>query len=274
MTAAHFGAIVQAETRKLLSRSSARFGLGFALVVGFAIPLFAALFRYLATQSVQDPSMVPPMDPSYVVYATLYLRNFFLMRIVLIMVAALSFAGEFQSRTLREDVLRPVHRSAMLLAKWAALVVWIAISLVFTLLPATAFSIAAWGTGGDWTDVLLGWVATLLSDAGFAALALAMAVVLRSVAGTMVGMFLFYFANVGLGFALAAISAFPFLDLPQFVRDAATGAGPYLPPAAYDVWQGASPGAAWSIEGFAALLIYGTLSWIVADRVFSRIDVP
>lgn len=274
MTGPHFFAVVSAEIRKLFSRSSTRFGVLFAILLGLGVPLTAGFFRWVAEQAMDQPGQLQGLDPSYVVYATLYIRNFFLMRIILIMVGALSLAGEYQTRTLREDVLRPVHRSVLLFAKWLALVAFIAVTLVVTLAPATALSVVAWGTAGDWQHVLLGWLATLACDAGFAALVLAVAVVLRSVAGTMVGMFLFYFANVALGWALIIVANLPFLQLPTWARDAMANVGPYLPPAAYDAWTGASPASEFAATGFGALAVYGLLAYVVADRVFARIDVP
>jgi ABC-type transport system involved in multi-copper enzyme maturation permease subunit len=274
MTGPHFVAVVSAEIRKLFSRSSARFGVLFAVLLGLGVPLTAGFFRWIAEQAMDKPGQLQAIDPSFVVYATLYIRNFFLMRIILIMVGALSLAGEYQSRTLREDVLRPVHRSVLLFAKWLALDVFILVTLVMTVAPATALSMVAWGTDGDWKHVMLGWLATLACDAGFAALVLALAAILRSVAGTMVGMFLFYFANVALGWALLIVANLPFLQLPDWAREALANVGPYLPPAAYDAWTGASPYSEFVGTGFGALAVYSVLSYILADRVFARIDVP
>ena len=283
MTAAHFFAIVSAETRKLFSRSSARFGLAFAVFVGLGVPLGRGILRLIemrigSSLAASDPSAgapsYAPIDPAYVVYATLWLRNFFFMRIILIMMGALTMAGEFQARTLREDVLRPVPRSAVFAAKWLALVAWIGATLLLTYSSASLLSLVAWGTSGSWLETTEGFVATLVCDSAFAVLVLMTAIALRSVAGTMVAMFLFYFVNVAIGFGLLLVANLPISAIPEWGRDAATKAGPWLPSSAYDAWTGANPYADWSWQGFVSLGILFVVSWAIADRVFARVDVP
>jgi ABC-type transport system involved in multi-copper enzyme maturation permease subunit len=280
---AHFLALFQAEVTKLFSRSSARFGLGFAIVIGIGVPLARALLRvaevHFAHQiALDDPGHPAPVlsdiDPAWISYATLYIRNFFLMRIVLIMMGALTFAGEFQARTLREDLLRPVPRAAVLLAKWLSLVTWIAATLVITFACSAAIGLIAWGPHGDWGQVALGYLATVSADAGFAALVLCVAVLIRGVAGTMVGMFLFYFFDFATGVGLMAFANFPFGNVPDWAKDMASKASPWLPSAAFGVWQGAGDTTPWSWEGFVSLALITLVSLVVAERVFARIDVP
>jgi ABC-type transport system involved in multi-copper enzyme maturation permease subunit len=273
----HLARLIQAETIKLFSRSSARFGLVFALLVGLAVPIVRGLIRLLEVKGAQGADVdIGAIDAAYIVYATLWLRNFFLMRIVLIMMGALTFAGEFQSRALREDVLRPVPRWAILFAKWVSLDIWIVATLILTFVVSSVFSIVAWGTVGDWTQTGLGYIATIAADAGFAALVLAMAVILRGVAGTMVGMFLFYVMDMAFGFFLVGLAYLPdvFFKVPEVLRKASEVVQPWLPSSAFGVWQGASPTAPWAWQGFLSLAILTVISLVVAERVFSRIDVP
>lgn len=281
MTGAHLWLLVSAEVRKLFSRTSARVGLVLAGLIGIGVPVVRALWRLAEHSMVQALAEandvpvpeLPGIEADYIVYVALWLRNFFFLRVLLIMLAALIFAGEFQTRALREDLLRPVPRWSVLLSKWLALVVWITATVGVTLVPSTLVSMLAWGVDGDWGQVLLGYLATIATDAGFAALALAVAVASRSVAGTIVGMVLFYLVDFALYVGLMAVANVPFIQVPDWTRTMAEEAGPYLPSAAFGAWTGAGA-SDWAWQGFLSLALVTLLSLAFAQLVFRRMDVP
>jgi ABC-type transport system involved in multi-copper enzyme maturation permease subunit len=282
MSGPHFSALVVAEVRKLFSRTSARAGIVIGVLIGIGVPLVRGLWRVaelrlaaaIAADIGAELPPLPAIEPDSWVFYALGVRNFFVLRILIIMMAALIFAAEYQSRTVREDLLRPVPRWSVLLAKWLALLAWIAVTLVATLVPASLVSIVAWGTDGDWGRLLLGYLATFAADAAFAALALAISIATRSVAGTIVGMVLFYMLDFALWVGLLAIQYLPLVDLPEWAKTAVDKAFPWLPSSAFGVWTGASSTAPWSWEGFASLGIIGVASLVLGGWVLSRMDVP
>jgi ABC-type transport system involved in multi-copper enzyme maturation permease subunit len=281
MNAAHFAMLVSVETRKLFTRTSARIGLVIAVLIGIGVPLVRGLFRFLelrlAAESGFDPAELGTIDPSDWVFWALAVRNFWIFRVLLIVVAALVFAGEYQSRALREDLLRPVPRWSVLIAKWLALAAWTATTIVLTFVPAALVGIVAWGFHGEaWKDVALGYLATLATDMGFAALVLAVAVATRSVPGTIAGMVVFYFMESSLWIALKVIQYLPadMPGLPPVARDAAEQVVPWLPSAAFGVWTGSYDTVPWSWQGFTSLGVITALSLLVAERLLARLDVP
>lgn len=275
-------ALFQAELRKLMSRTSARVGLLLAVAIGLGLPIARGAYQLLVIQIAArnggDVSLIPPADPTVPIYAALWLRNFFVMRVLLIMVGALSFAGEFQSRTLREDLLRPVSRPAVLMAKWAALVAWVGGGLVLTGATSTLASVIAFPGGEGFGHLLLQYAVALLADAGFAAVVLMVAVLSRSVAGTLAGMFLFYLLDLAVAIGFGLLASLPDqVGLPPEVRAAAGQVSPWLPSAAFAAWNGGtiwSGGGDWSVPAFVSLGVVTLVSLAVAIWRFERLDVP
>jgi ABC-type transport system involved in multi-copper enzyme maturation permease subunit len=272
-----FQSLVEAEIRKLFSRLPAKVGLVLALLVGIGIPALRGGWQLFGIYVVKaSASDVGAVDPASLMYVTLFMRNLFLMRVILIVLGSLLFAGEFQSRTLREDLLRPVTRTSVLLAKWAALVAYCFVNLGLTLIPGSLIAVIGYGTGGDWADTTLRYGSTFLADAGFCALVLLVAVASRSVPGTIAGMFLFYLTDLAVGAGLSIVASFPSIPMQEQLRGALLGAKPFMPSAAFAAWNG---GALWSSESwtwqsFTSLAVITLLSLLIADQVFKRMDVP
>ena len=274
-------ALYEAEVRKLLSRTSARVGLVLALLLGLGVPILRGLWQvgmvYVASQNGADASQIPAVDPTGPVYFTLWLRNFFLLRVFLIMIGALSFAGEYQTRTLREDLLRPVSRPAILLTKWLALVTWIAATMVLSGGTASLVSLIAFPGGEGWGTLALQYLVAILCDAGFAAVVLLVAVLIRSVAGTLAGMFLFYLADLATAVGLMLMASVPMFGLDKSAQELAAQVSPWLPSAAFAAWNGgtiwASAGT-WSAPAFASLGVLTFGSLLLAIWQFNRLDVP
>lgn len=275
MTATHLMAIWQAESIKLLSRLAVRFALVLSVLIGIIAPLTLFLLGKSdmvinGTPLAESLTRTAPMGAQW----ALELRNFFLFRVLLIMVGALAFAGEFQSRTLREDLLRPVPRWAVIFGKWTALVTFVTLCAGITWLVASGLGLVLFGFSGSWGPPALGYLATALTDAGFAALVLAIAVVLRSVAATIAGVVLFMVFDTFLGWALTLLGLIAqFADLP-WVLTVAVEARPWLPSAAFGAWTGFTARADWVWQSFLALGILTALCLLLAERFFARTDVP
>jgi ABC-type transport system involved in multi-copper enzyme maturation permease subunit len=204
------------------------------------------------------------------------------VRAGIIAVVAVSFAGELTARTLREDLVRPVSRGQVMAAKWGAVQVLVA---VCALLPL-AVALAVGGLLFPWADVrepLLGFALAWLGDVGFATLVVAISTLLRSVPGTIGGVFLYWVVDRVLGWVLWGVARFrgifdqlfdawktPELKL---AVDWVVAVRPWLPSSAFDVGfeQGFDAPLAW--RSFVALAGYTVLAYLVASFAFRRIDV-
>ncbi|MBA2321875.1 MAG: ABC transporter permease, partial [Deltaproteobacteria bacterium] len=211
----------------------------------------------------------------------LQLRNFFVLPSFVILLSAQSVAGELQARTLREELLRPVPRQAVLLAKWFALVTWSAASLGLGWVVDALGGMVLLGTSGPWAEVAAGYAAALLCDAGLAAVAMAVAVSVQGVAGAVVGTFLFLVLSIFAGWALYFIAWLAGIEAVRtsvgpsaWMLDTVVQLEPWLPPAALAAWRGISPEADWVWQSFAALAILTGIALGVAERRLARLDLP
>jgi ABC-type transport system involved in multi-copper enzyme maturation permease subunit len=278
--------LVGAETRKLLSRTAAKGGLVLALLCGVFGPLLLNSLASGAEINGQDLSTLVPYHAPGGLQWALELRNFFIIKMVIVVLAASSFAGELQARTLREDLLRPVRRDAVLLSKWAALVIWTGLATLATLIGALASGVVVFGFDGPWSVPLPGYAVSWLCDAGFAAVALAVAVWVRSVPMAVGATFLMTLLLQVVGFltwllALAG-KTLPIEDPPQALIVAKV-LYPWMPSAAFDAWKGYRPMEPWpfgTIEGvwywesFLGLGVLTVVCLLITKVVFDRLDVP
>ena len=284
MTAAHLGALWRAETIKLFSRSSARFGLAMAAVVSLGA-LFA--LHQLATSDAMvngEPLSTLLADARNAPAALrwgLLVRNFFLLRAFIILLGAQSVAGELQARTLREDLLRPVPRWSVLAAKAGALGTWIAASLGVAWVIGAALGSVALGTSGPWAEVAAGYLATWACDFGFAVVVITIALAVRSVAGTVMGVVLFLILDTVLGWALGVLAWAAGIDLVRqavgtaaWALDLVARANPWMPSSAFAAWKGVSPEVDWAWQSFAALGLLLAVCGVVAERQLARLDLP
>jgi ABC-type transport system involved in multi-copper enzyme maturation permease subunit len=278
----HFGALCYAEIVKLFSRTSARLGLVLLVLLAAAPPLAVfALKMAIKLFGSEDASMNGvPFDqilslpaPMAMVWA-LTARNFFVAKAFLIVLGAQVFAAEYQAQTLREDLLRPVPRWAILLSRWLALDSWVVATGLFSWAAATLLGLVFFGGAGDWQAPSLGFFASILAECGFAAVVLAIAVVTRSVAFTIAGVFLFIVLDYSSGLLLAGARMLSAIqnEYTQTIARVADAIYPWMPFSAFGVWHGFKAG--WSWQGFVALAVYSLLAMLVAQVVFRRIDVP
>ena len=150
----------------------------------------------------------------------------------------------------------------------------IAIGAAISWLVAMALGCILFGTGGPWSDAALAWAVTVLCDTGFAAIAILVAIVLRSSIGTLIGMIGFMVADRLVGAVLWLIENFGrAAELPAAL-EFAIQARPWLPSSAFGAWAAWNGGDPWAWQHFAALVLYTGLAMGLASVRFSRLDVP
>ncbi len=290
--------IVRAETVKLSMRTSVRLTLAVlvllaigapfllfmvkSMVVGSTVTTTSAIGVTATTQATEGPTAVFMASALETVR---FFHDLFLFRTLLIAVVAVSFAGEFVSRTLREDVLRPVSRTQVLLAKWLAIQVFVAAGTLVPVLVGGALGAVLLGVGGDTTGALSAWGLTWAGDAGFATMVMAISLATRSVPGTIGGTVLYWVFDKMLRIVLLGLEAardqglldklyqaYGLMPLSP-LGDALIAARPFLPASAFDLAPSmfSSDPVGW--QGFLALTLYTVGSGLVAWRVFTRIDI-
>jgi len=282
MTPGHLLRICGAETRKLFSRLTARLGLVLMAVSAVATVLF---IRWIDTSglSVTNSSsgVTSTLGDTYDYLGSdgalmaLVPRNvLFVGRFVIVALVALSGAGEFKRRTLREDVLRPVPRGAVVLAKWFAVCVWAAVSLGITGVFASALAVPLFGLHGAWGNLAVAYASTFVGDCALAAILLLVAFAVRSVVATLVVGFLFWMINTAPMWLMWAgqkiAGMLGAVDAVHSIRAWRV----WLPGAALDTWLEYLLDGTWAWQSFVmlgALLVGGLTSAIL---VFRRIDMP
>lgn len=279
------GLLVRAETRKLLSRTAARLGLVVSAVIGLLVPLvLVSVSDEWVINATSMRELVPYHAPGGLQW-TLEARNLYILRMLLLVLAASSFAGELKAGTLKEDLLRPVARPAVLLAKWLALSIYAAMTLLVTLGVASITSVIAFGAEGPWSVPLVGFGATWLTDVGFVGVALAISVYVRSVPLSIGATFLLLILGdmTGLGmWGLYSLAE----TLPNAQQHglltAAHASYPWLPSTALAAWKGYRPTEPWPFSGlegvwhwesFATLGLMTGLSLLLAAWIFKRTDI-
>lgn len=267
--------VVVAEIAKLLSRLSARGGLLVLVLLGIAGPL--ALGWLASSGMVVNGAYIADSidkDAATGLAWALELRNFFLLRTMLVVLAATSLAGELSARTVREDLLRPVPRWAVLFGKWFALVVWIGLGLTLQWLTAATMGLVAHGTAGSLGESLVVYAAAGATDAVFAALVLAIAALTRNVAGTVAGTMLVYLFSVLAGTLIYILTQIPASFDPNGIFDALEALYPWLPSTALIVWRQAyfSTDLVW--QSWASLLLLGLGAALLGGWRFQRMEVP
>ncbi len=275
MSLTHFIALWRVETRKLLSRTLGRFGLVVAVLLGLVGPLWLRLAQGSGGEFNGTPvTEMFQMTGADAVLWALTFRNLMVMRLFLVGLVAVAVAGEYNTRTLRDDLVQPVPRWAVVLAKWASQSTWLAIGGALSWLTAMVLGCILFGTGGPWLDAAKAWGVTLLCDTGFAAVALAVAFALRSSIGTLIGMVVFMAVDKTVGLFLWAIETFGRATELPWAMELAIQARPWLPSSAFGVWAAWNGGDPWAWQNFAALAVLSGLGIGISSALLSRMDVP
>ncbi len=280
MTPGHVLAIVQAECVKLSTRLSARLGLLLAGLIGFAMPLLLWLMNS-DTAIVNGTTLSDSLQASAPKAALwgLYLRNLWVMQAVVLLLCAQSLAGELQARTLREDLMRPVSRGAVLFAKFASIALFIALTLSLQFLVATSLGLLLFGTEGPWREVFFGYLASGVADLSFAAAAFAITSLIRGVSGTILVTFLFIVFEKLFAWALfltsSIVQALPaeMNTLPSAIY-VLFDLQPGLPSAAWGIGTTLAAGSEVSLITWVSMVFYFAAGAVVALVRTMRMEVP
>lgn len=269
-----------AEINKLLSRTSARLGL---FASGLLSILGAFVLAWMAGSEVEVNGLgaTDVLGNHYGPYGAavwgLAARQFTLVHYgALIVCATASVAGEFGAKTLREDLLRPVARWEVLIAKWLSLCAWSALALFLTVIGSQLTVLVSIGPqSAPWSDLVQLYALVYASDCCLAALVVLCGVMTRSVALSVGAMMAFVACNfiVWAGIkALRPVLSFV-LGLPDWVTQLLE-LEPYLPSAALAAWLTPmfSNDVLW--QNVVALMAYTVGGLVVAVLWFERSDVP
>jgi len=261
----NFGAMVQAELRKVLSRASGQAGLAVSAVVGVGAVIALREATDMTDAAVNGQMIAELVKPGVAKAMgwALIARNFFVLNLILLMVTAQLMAGEMADNTLRAALVRPVSRGAILGAKFSALGIYAALTLAITAAIAFAGGAALFGFEESLVQVTLGYGASLLSDMGLIALGLLLSVLMRSVVGVVVGTVLFLMADRALAGVVWVTSM---AGLPQMAK-----IDPFLPGTALGAWKGFNGG--WETMPFVGLALFLAACISLAWLRFERADV-
>ncbi|HHO50417.1 MAG TPA: hypothetical protein ENK18_05970 [Deltaproteobacteria bacterium] len=277
----HLGQLVLAEILKLQSRTSARAGWLALALLGALPPAFLAMMGDATVTAGGGPVQFDLSAANGVRWA-LVVRNFYIAQTFLLLLGAQSLAGEYQARTLREDLLRPVPRWAVLGAKWGALSAWSGVAVALQWVVAVVVSVLLLGSEGDatWKAVFLGHLAAWLCDTSFAAVVLLASAATRTATGTIAAVFLFVALDKFLGWILwigkGIRDSLP-LDVSEQVPavvDWLLVASPYLPSRAWGIWSEVSLSEPPVLQSWLSLVGITLLAALATERIFARTDVP
>lgn len=273
----HFALLVYAELRKVYTRGS---GLA-ALIIAVLVAL-VALGAMLGVQRLKgdvqvNNSMVENMVQFSAISVSgwaLYLRNFFVLPLFLLLSTGAAVAGELSDRTLRETLLRPVSRVSVLAAKTVALSVLSATTLGITYLLSFGGGLLLFGLPDATTAAAnepgplalgLGFAASFLSDLGLIGIGMLVALFLRSVGGVVVGVVLLLMADLATRAILNLLGGI-------LQQEWASQLIPWTLGHALGFWEGW--GGEWELASFGAALAVIGVSLSAAALRFQRMDVP
>lgn len=269
MSPAHLLGMIRVESRAVLTRGAGLAALVVGLLVGVGAVLVAKAVQGMAVQVTDANGLAQQAFSQFNGVESgawaLRARNFFVLPLFLLLVTGSTLSGELADHTLREQLVRPVPRWAVLLAKLSALMVLSAATLALTGLPAVLGGTALFGAGEGHGRLALGYLASLASDLGLVSLGLLVGTFVRGAGGVVV-------AVIGLLMAdLAARGAFKLASM--VLNQVALGeAAAWLPGAALAAWEGWRDGFEWGPFGGLTLLIglcLGGTLWRL-----HRMDVP
>lgn len=279
MSGAHFAAILRVELSKVFRHPGGRVGLIIALLLGIAGPL-AILWVGSSSAVVNGQPVGDSLSyttPQGIVWS-LRMRNFsHVMRLCVIALAAISLAGELTARTLRESLLRPVPRWAVPVAKYIALATYVTVAGLLTWTGSALLGLVLLDMSGDWAGAAEVFAYSLVGDLVVVAITLAVAVLTRSVAGSIVLVVVLSVVN---WFSRVTMALFETVFLQaerQSMVEAIALIRPWAPTYAIDGWFNQSVpylslGSDWYPPLITALLLTALAVGFTSARL-SRIDV-
>ncbi len=260
-----FPAMVGAELRKLLTRASGLSGLAVSalVAVGAVVALQQAGQMTEASVNSQPIAQYVQLDAVTALGWALYARNFFVLPLILLMVTGQLMAGEWAGRTLRALLVRPVSRGSLLGAKFAAVAIYSAMTLLITGLLTLVGAVAIFQIDQPLGPVAQGFAVSWLSDLGLIALGLVLSVLLRSVVGVVVGCALFLMGDMAIRGAIKVMAFFG--------AEGPAAIVPFLPGNALSAWEGYQSG--WDPQAFVGLAVLTIGCMMVAWLRFVQSDV-
>lgn len=270
-----------AELTKLAGRPSARLALVALVLLGASGPLLL-LFGSSSHVSLNGVDIAEKMDLSVpnAIGWSLAIRGFYLGQTALLLLASQSWAGEYAAHTLRDELVRPVSRTAVLAAKALSLAAFSLVTHAGALLVAALVGlIALRGGDGDWGRALAATAAAWVCEVAFLPFAFAVPIVTRSVAGGLAGAFLFVLLERLLTYGLVVLGwvadAMPpqLATVPEALR-AVVELSAFLPSAGWTAWADLARGDGVLWQHWVALLAWAVGAAVVADRTFARSDIP
>lgn len=259
--------MILAELRAVFGRASGIVALVIAVLCGVMV---ASIWAYAQHQTIdaqinnEQVSTMMDLTLRGVLGRSLWMRNFFVLPMFLVLSSAGSFASELADHTLREDLVRPVPRWSVVLAKVVALATLSASTLILTFSAAAIGGALTFGTDAEISRVALGYLASWLSDLGLVAISVVASIFVRNVGLVVVGVIFFLFVDAGARAALGLLGAI-----------GVEWAGPVaraLPGAALACWEGWSD--AFEPERFGGLLALILIGYGLSLARLQRMDVP
>jgi len=268
-----FRDLYQLELYKLSTRGSAQAGLLFvSLMALFGIAVLLAFS--MGGDSSPVAAMVDGTATQPASWA-LSARNFFVGKVILLLIVSQSVGGEIVDRTLRELLVRPIGRAQILGAKWAALSTWAFLLHLAPFLVAAGIGTLFWPNFEGMGQLISAYALSWLVDAVFVTLVMAISLLARTVVGT-IGFTLMFLAvdlaaSAGLKIALMFVRSKP--ELAETWEDVLYVATKCLPTEGFDVWKQLLSEQPIAWEGFAVLAVLAITGVIVSERRFASTDV-
>lgn len=265
--------MVLAELRKVVSRPGAWLAAGLSCLVPLAVwgillavqpdatdPSFSAdLNGQLVAQMI--PNEVKP-----VLAVTLEVRNLIVLPMILLMITAQLFAGEWDARTLRSLLWRPIPRWSVLTSKFLALMLFSGVMLLLTYLLALLPSLASFESNESLKGVTIAYLVSWGRDGLVITLGMLASTIAPSVVGVVVGTLIFLVSEWLVRWGFQGAEAVGLIDWGNSVAQ-------WMPGAAWDSWQGYRADD-WSTENLIAMGALFVVCIGAALWRFQRMDVP
>ena len=290
MSLSHFIILYRTEFSKLLRKTTSSIGLGLSAIFGVIGPLLALGINWgivtpLTQQAQQNPGAPMNVQPELLmadqaIAAAFGIRGFFFLPILLFVMGALTFASEHTDRSIREYALRPVPRSAIIISRWFGLCTWVLLAVSVTFIISAVSGMVLTGPVAEVTEVFKNLGTVLVTDLAFVTLALAVAILTRSMAGTITILVLVFVGQVIMNIGLNLLTnetlqgvvqqmvpdQLSFVEKTFWVADYLVMVQPPL------LWGSCTGGTHWA--GYCTL-VFSTLGWFVISLIqFQRMDLP
>ena len=190
-------------------------------------------------------------------------RHFFVMPLFLLTLAGQSLAGERVTHVMREQLVRPVSRDQMFLAKFLSL--WTLSALTLALGAGVSLIIATpWlGMDGPWGLFFASLGLSVLTDLGILAVGFFLSSMLRSTAAVVIAGLMVLGLDLAMRLGMAGLG-FLGVEGAGTISQLMLGSG-------LNVWS--SVGDDWNITALIAIIFWSTFMLAVGRFRYSRLDI-